>query len=240
MKQTIYKRRSVRSYSNQPVSEEMLRQIADRIDTLTPLYSSIKVRARIVKREQVRCLFPWTPPHLIAIYSEEAEGHLENVGFLFQQADLYLQSIGLGSCWIGMGRMAKEETTDESLDGLHFVILLAFGTPNNQPARTTSADFKRRTLAEISDKEDKRLEPARLAPSSINSQPWYFLHDTDDAIHVFRTRPSRLKSLVGMNRIDVGIALGQLYVADPEHFSFFRVDSPPSLKDAQYTGSLHL
>lgn len=240
MKQTIYHRRSVRSYSEPPLPEETLQKISSRLTSLTPLIPSIKVHAKIVARNQVRCLFPWTPPHLIAIYSEEATGYLENVGFLFQQADLYLQSLGLGSCWIGMGRMAKEENIDPSCNDLRFVILLAFGTPKNTPLRISADDFKRHSLSKISDWADLRLEPARLAPSSMNSQPWYFLHDTDDIIHVYRTQPSRLRSLWPLNRIDVGIALGQLYVANPERFTFFRVDAPPTYKDGHYTGSLRL
>ena len=238
MKETIYQRRSVRSYDRQPLSEEFLQQIRDRIQHLTPLYPSISVQATIVGREQVRTPFSWAPPHMIAIYSEEAEGDLENVGFLFQQADLYLQSIGLGSCWLGMGRMTGENAMPPE-DGLRFVILLAFGIPKDAPPRTCTADFKRRTLTEISDEPDTRLEPARLAPSSINSQPWYFLHE-GDTVHVYRTRPSRLRTLAELNRIDVGIALGQLYTAKPEGFQFFLIDSPPALKGGHYTGSLRL
>ena len=164
---------------------------------------------------------------------------MENVGFLFQQLDLYLQSIGLGSCWIGMGRMNKEDDAVPHEDGLRFVILLAFGTPKDSDKRSGAVDFKRHTLAEISDSADPRLEPARLSPSSINSQPWYFVHKNEQ-IHVYRTRPSRLKSLIALNRIDVGIALAQLYVENPDTFSFFTVDAPPDLKGGSYTGTLKL
>ena len=119
------------------------------------------------------------------------------------------------------------------------VILLAFGTPKDSDKRTSAADFKRHTLAQISDSADGRLEPARLAPSSINSQPWYFVHE-GDRIHVYRTRPSRLKALIGLNRIDVGIALAQLFVENPDSFTFFTVDNPPAIKGATYTGTLRL
>ena len=238
MKQAIYQRRSVRAYSPQPLSRELLQQISEQIQILTPLYPAIKVKAKIVDREQVRTPFSWAPPHMVAIYSEETEGDLENVGFLFQQLDLYLQSIGLGSCWIGMGRMTKEEALPEE-DGLRFVILLAFGTPKDSDKRTGAADFKRHSLAEISDLVDPCLEPARLAPSSINSQPWYFVHENEQ-IHVYRTRPSRLKALIALNRIDVGIALAQLFVENPDSFTFFTVDNPPAIKGATYTGTLRL
>ena len=79
---------------------------------MKPLYPEIKVRMDIVSRNQVKCICPWTTPQLIAIYSEETEGYLENIGFLFQQMDLYLQTLGLGVCWLGMGRMNPKTTTE--------------------------------------------------------------------------------------------------------------------------------
>ena len=57
MKQTIYQRRSVRSYRAEPLSQELLQEISDRLQTLTPLYPSVKVKASIVTREQVRTPF---------------------------------------------------------------------------------------------------------------------------------------------------------------------------------------
>ena len=57
MKQTIYQRRSVRSYRAEPLSQDLLQEILDRLQTLTPLYPSVKVKASIVTREQVRTPF---------------------------------------------------------------------------------------------------------------------------------------------------------------------------------------
>ena len=51
------------------------------------------------------------------------------------------------------------------------------------------------------------LEPARLAPSAMNSQPWWFSAE-GKAIHVWRKQIGLKKLLLGsMNLIDVGIAL---------------------------------
>jgi hypothetical protein len=43
-----------------------------------------------------------------------------------------------------------------------------------------------------------------------------------------------------MNRIDIGIALAHLYVANPETFRFFQTDSAPAVKDHRYLGSITL
>lgn len=234
----ISRRRSVRKYSQQPVTREQLDKIMAFCQTACPLYPSIRTEVRLVSKEDVRFYFPWKSPHLLAIYSENSPGHLENVGFLFQQVDLYIQSLGLGCCWMGLGKLRSPEDPPV---GMEFVILIAFGYPDNVPLRSGSQDFQRKSLSEISDLEDLRLEPARLSPSSTNSQPWYFIHECN-AVHAYCNEHGilRHKMLGTMNRIDMGIALAQLYVANPDTFRFFSADTPVSLKGYRYTGSFAL
>lgn len=239
-REMILHRKSVRSYTDRKVSDQLLAEIRARISTLQPLYPHIAVRAEIVERSSVRCICPWATPQLLSVFSEEKEGWLENVGFLFQQLELDLQSRGLGVCWLGLGqlnRQGQQETARK--DGLRFAIMLAFGYPKGQQLRQSPAEFRRKPLSAISDIEDPRLECARLAPSSVNSQPWYFTHD-GDTIHVYCARKGLLSAAIGdMNRIDMGIALSHLYVTNPETFRFFQSDAP-QLKGYQYLGSVTL
>jgi len=223
----IYHRKSCRSYIGKSVDGEMIEKILS--FEMKPLYPDIKVRMDIVSRDKVKCICPWTTPQLICIYSEETEGWLENVGFLFQQMDLYLQSLGLGACWLGMGRMNPKTTTEVA--GMKFVIMLAFGYPKGDQLRHDLKDFKRKTLEQIADQADHRLEPARLAPSAINSQPWYFTHE-GDSIHVYCSKKG--------SRLDAGIALAHLYVANGEAFRFFRAAAAPALPGFDYIGSVTL
>lgn len=232
LNEMIYKRKSCRSFTGTPVDAEMIEKILsfDR----KPLYPDIKVRMDIVSRNQVKCICPWTTPQLITIYSQEAEGWLENVGFLFQQMDLYLQTLGLGVCWLGMGKLNPKSAPE--VEGMQFVIMLAFGHPKGDQLRHGLEGFKRRRLEQISDKADSRLEPARLAPSSVNSQPWYFAHE-GDTIHVYCTQ----KGIAGyMNRIDMGIALAHLYVANEDAFRFFKAVNAPAVQGYGYIGSVTL
>ena len=226
----IYKRKSCRSFTGKPVDAETIEQIMS--FDMTPLYPDIKVRWDIVPRNQVRCICPWTTPQVITIYSEECEGWLENVGFLFQQMDLYLQSIGLGVCWLGMGKLNAKTAPD--VPGMKFAIMLAFGHPKGNVLRHSPDDFRRKSLAQIADQPDPKLEPARLAPSSVNSQPWYFTHE-GDTIHAYCTKASIIPD---MNRIDMGIALAHMYVAEPETFRFFRAETPPEKPGYAYIGSI--
>ena len=236
LKDMISRRKSVRKYTAQPVDDKTLADIEAFAAGMKPLYPNIRVAHKIVTKEQVRFYLPWKTPQLLAIYSEKEEGYLENVGFLYQQMDLYLQSIGLGSCWMGLGKVRGEE----GYDGLDFVILLAFGHTEDT-FRSGAADFKREPLGSVTDREDPALEPARLAPSSVNSQPWYFTHE-GDIIHAFCTQRGLLRhpSFGNMNRIDMGIALAHLYVCNRDSFRFFRQEAVPCPDGYGYIGSLNI
>lgn len=237
LKDMILRRKSVRKYTGVPVEEQVLMKIRHFLGTMKPLYPQIPVQAEIVEKEQVRFFLPWKTPQLIAVYSRKEEGYLENVGFLFQQLDLYLQSIGLGCCWLGLGKMRADLDREDR----EFVILLAFGYPQGDALRDGADEFNRKPLAQISDREDPRLEPARLAPSSTNSQPWYFTHE-ENVIHAYCSHIGLLrhKALGNMNRIDMGIALAHLYVSNPEVFRFFRAEKVASLENHSYIGSFTL
>lgn len=223
----IFMRKSCRSFTGALVDAETIETIL--AFPMKPLYPEIKVHWDIVPRNQVKCICPWTTPQLITIYSEEADGYLENIGFLFQQMDLFLQTLGLGVCWPGMGRMNPKTTA--AVEGMKFVIMLAFGHPKGDQLRHDLKGFKRKPMEQIADKADSRLEPARLAPSAVNSQPWFFAHE-GDAIHVWCSKKG--------SRLDAGIALAHLYVGNEDAFHFFKADHISDLPGYIYIGSVTL
>lgn len=239
LQEMIYRRKSVRKYRPEPVDEATIQKIRNFCSEIKPLYCGIRVRAEIVNRENVKCLLPWTTPQVVAVFSEEKEGYLENVGFMFQQLDLYLQMMGLGACWLGMGRLNSRVQSSKD-DGLAFVIMLAFGYPKEE-LRSDVSQFRRKALSAISDQEDQRLEPARLAPSSVNSQPWYFTHQAD-AVNAYCTKQGlfKAKALGDMNRIDMGIALAHMYVSHPDTFCFFQSERAEEIKNCGYIGSFRI
>ena len=241
LQEVIYRRKSFRKYQDKPLDSETIAAMEAFAATMQPLYPEIKVRWKLLDRKQVRCVLPmpWIPPQLLAIYSETTEGYLENVGFLFQQLELWLQARGLGTCWLGLGQ-PNRSAAELAPDGLAFTMMLAVGYPQDDSPRSGAEEFRRKTLEQISDLSDSRLEPARLAPSSVNSQPWYFVHD-EHTIHVYCSRQGLLKhkALGAMNRIDVGIALAHLYVSNPDRFRFFQAEANP-VSGYGYIGSISL
>ena len=227
LKEMIYRRKSCRSFTDMPVEEETIEKI--KAFSMKPLYPGIRVHWQIVARNQVKCICPWTTQQLIAVYAEEKDGYLENVGFLFQQMELYLQALGLGVCWLGLGRMNPKTT--EPVEGMKFVIMLAFGYPKGEQLRYDVKEFKRKELEKIADQPNPKLEAARLAPSAVNSQPWYFTHE-GGSVRVYCNQ-------IG-TRLDAGIAMAHLYVENPDTFRFYKAESIQELPGYDYIGSLSL
>ena len=234
LKETIYKRQSIRKYDEASLTEEALDEIRQFIHSARVLNPDIDWSYDIVGRDNVRTLQRFNAPHYLLMFSQVKDNYLQNIGFIFQQVDLFLQSKGIGSCWVGAGSPKDYENPK----GQKFIILLAFGKPQGRLYRE-STEFQRKIICEISDQRDSKLMPARLAPSAANTQTWYFTHNDDGSYNLYRNkRKIRLnKKMDAWNQIDMGIALAHIYVANEDTFKF-SLDGPhEELKNKVFEGT---
>lgn len=231
-------RRSVRAYRNEAIAPETLAALQERMAELVPLIPGAKVTGRIIPTRHGSFLQKWATPHFIVIFSEPTDDGLLNAGFMYQQLDLYAQSLGLGTCWVGLGSLEGGEPVPV---GMKVAVMMAVGVPDGVARRTGAADFKRKAMAEITDRPDARLEALRLAPSATNSQPWFVTH-AGETLRIWREELGLIKQRTHgrMNKIDMGIGLCHLYVTHPETFRFFREENPPTLDGQIYIGSVTL
>ena len=171
-------------------------------------------------------------PHYLLFGSEDKDGGDENIGFIGQQLSLYFTELGLGSCWLGRGKPSERE--DSSLP---FVICMAFGKPA-EPLFRELSEFKRKPLAEIGEGGDSRLEAARLAPSGLNAQNWYFIAE-NGKIQCYLKKPNILAGVVlnRMIRIDMGIAICHI-AEESERFAFTKESKAPERKGCVYVGTV--
>ena len=205
--------------------------IHDFISKAKPLNDEIHYYYEILTPDKLNIRTRWSAPYYLALFSEKKDNYLENIGFIFQQVSLFMQSIGIGSCWVGLASV-KGKNPD-------FVIAISFGKSDDL-TRDLSG-FKRKRLSEISDFEDDMLIPAQFAPSAINSQPWYFKH-SDDGFDVYQVKQNILKRQVlkKWNPIDVGIALAHMYVANPKTFRFDKKANFENINGYEYIGSIEI
>lgn len=239
LEEMIYKRRSHRDFEDEKCSPEVIEDILEFIDNAKPLFEDIGIRVAILGNEDISSIVSWKAPHYITIFSQKKEGYLENVGFIFQQLDLYLASIGIGSVWYGLAKFKPKTAEAEELakSDYEYVISIAFGKVKSELYRQPD-QFKRKSLCEISEDCDERLEVARLAPSAVNSQPWYFT-SYKDVYSIYRERLNivKRKMLGYFNKIDIGIALGHIYVANPEIFRLTEAENVKDIKGYDYSMS---
>lgn len=203
----MFRRRSVRRYMPGPLDPEMMRAVSSFTASMRPLFPDIRVELRFLGEEDVGGMFKVAAPHYLALYSEKKEGKEANAGFLLQQADLFLSANGLGSCWQGGPRPVRGTQRPSGLD---HVVMLAFGRAAEKVHRDRSK-FRRKEISDITDLADHReiLEAARIAPSGLNNQSWFF-NGGGGMVHGHAAR----SAVTGpMNRINVGIALSHMRLA---------------------------
>ncbi|MBP2045364.1 nitroreductase family protein [Methanobacterium aggregans] len=214
---TIFKRKSIRNYDQNPLDEENISSIQEYMDNLTPLFPDIETELKIVSGDEIKTRMMKRAPHYIAVFSENKEGYLTNIGYMLQQMDLFLSDNGIGCCWQGIPKPKKEVLKSSKLE---FIILLAFGKPKEALYRSSVSEFKRKSMDGITDIEgaNNLLEAARIAPSATNSQPWFFTGSKNN-INVYCVQSKFLKArmLKKLNQIDMGIGIFHIVTA-AEHF----------------------
>ena len=237
-KEIIRKRKSIRKFDMTPLDIATLEMIKAHFANLVPLYPNIDYAIEIAGK--TKGMFNIKAPHYLIFHSEEKEGYLENIGFIGQQMDLFLSASGLGACWLGAAKpMDKEEPAPSGKDksALSHIICIAIGNPV-EPLHRQSSEFKRKSLSDISEGNDDRLEAARLAPSGMNAQNWYFIAD-DGKIHCYVKKPNPLLGLMlgKMGSIDLGIAVCHI-AQESESFSFVQDEGAPIRKGLVYAGTV--
>ena len=229
-------RKSVRKFEPTPLPAETLAQIETFLTGAKPLFPGIRTEHRLALAGAVKGMFLVKAPHYLIISSEEKEGFLLNAGFLYQQLDLYLSSQGLGCCWLGMAKPTQTPDT-----ALPIVITMALGRSAETPHRARESEFKRKAVAEIAEGEDPRLPYARLAPSGMNSQPW-FVRCHGGSMFVYRRPPKGLIAhrMDRMNQIDLGIFLCHLYIAGEALGMGFSFEAQPveAHEDLMFVGKV--
>ena len=191
---TIFSRRAVRKYDMAPLDASVIADIQSFIDSMTQIDGQ-RAKFEIVEADKVNNSIA---PHYILAYCENSDSACANVGFCLQAADLYIQSIGLGSLWLGM---AKPNSNDAD-----YCIMLAFGA-SDVPFRKNESEYERVPLSKISSEDNGISRAVRLAPSAINTQPWKLEFEPGKVIVEYFGR-GIMKLIVKkkLAKIDVGIA----------------------------------
>lgn len=219
--EAIFVRKSVRSYTGEALSPQLLDKVKAHYRELTGLFGGIETEISVLDnrkgQQRMLSLFSVKAPYYLVFYSEEVPRYLMNMGYLMEQMVLYMCSLGIGTCFIGSNKIKKEL---QEKDGRKMVGIVAFGKSKGSHVRK-QAEAKRLSIDQLCIfKEVPRqwmrqlLESARLAPSAMNDQPWRFVV-YDNRIHIF-SKKHKAEQLRKWDEVNFGIMFANLMTAAEE------------------------
>ena len=203
----IFKRKSFHFFiGEEKTTEDDLNKINAFIKTVEPLYPEIKTEIKIVPEKETTC--HRGADYCILFYSESKGDYLRNIGYIGEQIDLYLASLNIGALWFGIGK-----TKEKDINGLEYVIMIAFKRMPEKSFRKDMFKSKRKPIEEIWSGEQMNIANiVRFAPSACNTQPW-FVENNENVLSIYRYKKPGKRGIMPVdkvmyyNKIDIGIFL---------------------------------
>ncbi|MBR2578264.1 MAG: nitroreductase, partial [Erysipelotrichaceae bacterium] len=191
------------------LSNDDLDKVKGFIGKVRPLYPDIRTEITIVPESETTC--KRGNRYCILFYSEKKPDYLRNIGYIGEQIDLFLPSLDIGALWFGIGKVKEKQ-----LNGLDYVIMIAFAKMKKDSFRKDMFRSKRKELSEIWNGETLGIgEIVRFTPSACNLQPWYTENDGKE-LKIYRYRKAGKRGIMPVNmvlyynQIDIGIYLFML------------------------------
>ncbi len=202
----IFTRKSVRKYRADKLSQDACEKVLDLLGATKPLDGAQPLRGELKQAGEVRGLFLVKAPQYLCLYGDKGANSLISAGYSAQQLVLTLNANGISSCYLGAAKPSRR--------GGDYLMALALGYAAEAPLRTSEQQFRRKPLSEVTDIEgiEDIARAVRLAPSAVNSQPWFLTGDRSE-IAVCRKTGLGQVFLQRLNEFDMGIALCHLEIA---------------------------
>lgn len=225
--ENIFRRKSNRKFSQEKLSDDVIKKIRSFMTGIPITDKDICLNAHLIidgehLYEKLNIIGRVQAPHYVVITGIRNPKSLINAGFAMEYLVLYLTSIGISTCYIGMkpdttklAKLLDIKNDEESL------IILALGdssVPSEVYRKTES--FKRHTLKDLilsgyqTSDVNQILEAARLSPSAQNTQPWRFKTENKE-ISIYKKRLDFIsrKLIKDLSYVDIGICLCHIKLA---------------------------
>jgi len=208
--EAIEARHSVRKYKDEPIHEEILVILRDRIREINEK-ASLHIQLVTGEPKAFSGLMAYGSfsgvKNYLVMVGKKGDDLDEKIGYYGEQLVLLAQTLGLNSCWAGLS-YSKIPGTYKLDEGEKIGCYIALGY-----GQTQGKGHKVKDIKEISYASDvtpiwfkKGVEAAILAPTAVNQQKFYLeylgFHD-HSKVPSLSARP--LFSMVGYSKIDLGI-----------------------------------
>ena len=187
-KEALYARHSVRNYLDKAIEADKVRLIEEKIAELNAegnLHLQFKEDAGdTFNRLLNRAMGLGSAPSVIACVGKDTEDLDERVGYYGEKLVLYLQQLGLNTCWAGT--FNKKNIGADVAEGERLVISIAVGYGENQGRERKSKTPDQVTEGKMNrpDWFNEGVEAALLAPTAINQQKFTIHLNDDDSVEI--------------------------------------------------------
>lgn len=208
--EAIKARHSVRRYKEDPIPEEILAVLSDKVRTIN---QEAGLHVQLVTDEPkpfsgLMAYGSFSGVKNYFVMAGKKGGDLdEKIGYYGEQLVLLAQTLGLNTCWAGLS-YSKIPGTYELADGEKIGCYIALGYGLNQGKK-----HKVKPVKEISNVSDltpnwfkNGVEAAQLAPTAVNQQKFRLEYlGLQDGSRLPKVQAKPLFSMVGYSKMDLGI-----------------------------------
>ena len=205
-KKLISDGKSVREFKNRSIENKYFNEITSYIKNSKKLLPEINVEVKIFDNkdcyEKLKHIAGYNghmieAPSYAVILSDVKKGYIENSGYIGERLILKARDLEIDSCWITFNDSdAIKEKLDISSDK-EVTAIIALGYENNKNTKNKSGSERLDvekivymdewgTNTSVAELEERGLldafSYARMAPSTLNRQPWRFIIDGENII----------------------------------------------------------
>ena len=207
--EAIKARHSVRTYKDQPLTDDIVKALEEKIGELNR-EGLLHMQLILNEPKAFQGVFAYGKfrgvNNYIVVAGRKADDLDERVGYFGEQLVLFAQMLGLNTCWVGLS-YTKVANTYVLDDGEKIACYIAIGYGETQGVK-----HKIKTLEQVSNVNDitpswfrKGVEAALLAPTAVNQQKFSFEYaGMKDGRH--KVRAKKGFSMIGYTHMDLGIA----------------------------------
>lgn len=210
LEEAIKVRHSVRNYKHQPLTEELIEILHQKIDECNRM-GNLHIQLVVNETKAFTGIMSYGQfsgvENYLVMAGKKTDDLDERIGYFGEMLVLLAESLGLNTCWVGVS-YRKVPAAFNLNEGEKVVCVISLGYGDGK-----FRSHKVKTLEEVSNASDltplwfkKGVEAALLAPTAINQQKFHFefLNEKNNGKRLVKAIASF--SIIGYTKLDLGIA----------------------------------
>ncbi|MCR5194777.1 MAG: nitroreductase [Pseudobutyrivibrio sp.] len=187
-KEAIFQRHSVRNYTDKAIEPEKVSQIEEKVAQLNAegnLHLQFVADAGGTYNKLIyKATGLASAPSIIACVGKDADDLDERVGYYGEKLVLFLQQLGLNTCWTGTYNKKQFPISVGEDERVVLVIAVGYGQTQGKTRKSKSAEQVTAGKAQKPDWFNSGVELALLAPTALNQQKFTIKLNDDDSVEI--------------------------------------------------------